>query len=121
MISSNSAYDFKYLQLSHDARPNAQPYIRISFLFKKRPEISYSQFFRYWETVHADLTVAIKAFGASNFLRYVQVCFASIAGNCELLLVNTGDLSFTRTRNGRGKPRQWVLENRYTMGALTFM
>ena len=64
---------FKNPQLSYDSQPNTQPYIRLSFYFRKLPEVSDEQFHRHWETVHADLTVASKAFKDCHIGRYVQV------------------------------------------------
>lgn len=66
-------HTFKHQQLSYDAKPNYQPYIRLSFFFSKLPNVSYEQFHRHWETVHADLTVASKAFKDCHIGRYVQV------------------------------------------------
>lgn len=65
-------HDFKNQSLSYEAKPNYQPYIRLSFWFKKLPEVSYEQFHRHWETVHADLTIATKDFLVCDIKRYVQ-------------------------------------------------
>ena len=65
-------HDFKNESLSYDAKPNYQPCIRLSFWFNKLPEVSYEQFHRHWETVHADLTVATKDFNVCKIQRYVQ-------------------------------------------------
>ena len=66
-------HTFKHQQLSYDAKSNYQPYIRLSFFFSKLPNVSYEQFHRHWETVHADVTVASKAFKECHVGRYVQV------------------------------------------------
>lgn len=65
-------HEFKNDSLSYDAKPNYQPYIRLSFWFSKLPEVSCEQFHRHWETVHADLTVATKDFRVNDIKRYVQ-------------------------------------------------
>lgn len=49
--------------------------LRITFFLYKSPDISEEDFHRHWETVHADLTVASKAFKNVQILRYVQVSF----------------------------------------------
>ncbi|OQV03074.1 EthD domain-containing protein [Cladophialophora immunda] len=64
-------HDFALKQLSPNSKPNYQPYVKLSFFFQKRPDISYEDFHRHWETVHADLAVASKAF-ALNIKRYTQ-------------------------------------------------
>ena len=66
-------HSFTYPQLSYDAKKNTQPCIKLTFYFNKLPEVSYEQFYGHWATVHADLTVAAKAFGACEIQRYVQV------------------------------------------------
>lgn len=45
--------DHKFVlpQLHTDAKPNYQPYVKLTFYFKKRPDISYEQFHQHWETV----------------------------------------------------------------------
>ncbi|RVX71587.1 hypothetical protein B0A52_03771 [Exophiala mesophila] len=65
-------HTFKHQSLAYDAKPNYQPYIRLSFYFSKLPEVSYEQFHRHWETVHADLTVASKPFKDFHIGRYCQ-------------------------------------------------
>ena len=65
-------HEFKNKSLSYDAEPNYQPCIKLSFWFNKLPEVSYEQFHRHWETVHADLTVATKDFDVCKIQRYVQ-------------------------------------------------
>jgi hypothetical protein len=65
-------HEFKNDSLSYDAKPNYQPCIRLSFWFNKLPDVSYEQFHRHWETVHADLTVATKDFLVCDIKRYVQ-------------------------------------------------
>ncbi|KXL44412.1 MAG: hypothetical protein FE78DRAFT_40837 [Acidomyces sp. 'richmondensis'] len=63
---------FKNAQLSYEATPNYQPLIKLSFYFNKLPHVSYEQFHRHWETVHADLTIAAKDFKVCKLQRYVQ-------------------------------------------------
>jgi hypothetical protein len=65
-------HEFKNSQLSYDAEPNYQPLIKLSFFFNKLPHVSYDQFHRHWETVHADLTIAAKDFKVCKIQRYVQ-------------------------------------------------
>jgi hypothetical protein len=71
MVHQKIDHDFKNEQLSYDAKPNYQPCIKLSFWFNKLPEVSYEQFHRHWETVHADLTIATKDFGVCKIQRYV--------------------------------------------------
>ena len=63
---------FNYPELSYDTEPNFQPCIKVSVFFKKLHSVSYEAFFEHWQTVHADLVAATKAF-QRNILRYVQV------------------------------------------------
>jgi len=72
MTFKKIAHQFKHEELSYDQLPNYQPCIKLSFYFNKLPEVSYEQFHRHWETVHADLTVAAKDFTACKIQRYVQ-------------------------------------------------
>ncbi|KAF1990402.1 hypothetical protein K402DRAFT_325203 [Aulographum hederae CBS 113979] len=65
-------YSFRHEQLSYDAKPNYQPCLKLQFFFSKLPDVSYEQFHRHWETVHADLTVATNAFKEQKVQRYVQ-------------------------------------------------
>lgn len=65
-------HQFNHQALSYDAEPNYQPCVKLSFFFNKLPEVSYEQFHRHWETVHADLTVAAKDFAVCKIQRYVQ-------------------------------------------------
>lgn len=65
-------HHFKHSQLSYEATPNYQPLIKLSFYFNKLPDVSYEQFHRHWETVHADLTIAAKDFKVCKLQRYVQ-------------------------------------------------
>ena len=67
-------HEFKNKSLSYDAEPNYQPCIKLSFWFNKLPEVSYEQFHRHWETVHADLTVATKEFDG---LQDTKICAVS--------------------------------------------
>jgi len=73
MTYTKIEHRFNFPQLSYDSTPNYQPCVKLSFFFSKLPEISYEQFHRHWETVHADLTVATKSFADNKIQRYVQV------------------------------------------------
>jgi len=65
-------HKFAFDALSYDAKPNYQPYVKLSFFFNKLPHVSYEQFHKHWETIHADLTVGTNAFWNSKVQRYVQ-------------------------------------------------
>ena len=47
--------------------------VKISVFFKKLPNVSDEHFHQHWATVHADLTVASKAFNVYKIQRYIQV------------------------------------------------
>jgi hypothetical protein len=49
------------------------PLIKISFFFSKLPHIPYDEFYEYWRETHGRLTVASRAFGTCNMVRYVQI------------------------------------------------
>ncbi|KAK3116449.1 hypothetical protein LTR53_003175 [Teratosphaeriaceae sp. CCFEE 6253] len=66
-------HPFQNPPLAYDAPPNHQPGIKISFFFNKLPHVSDEHFFRHWETVHADLTIAVPQFRACKIRRYVQL------------------------------------------------
>lgn len=72
MTHTKIDHQFAFNQLSYDAKPNHQPYIKMLFFFNKLPHVSYEQFHRHWETVHADLTVATKEFATCHIQRYNQ-------------------------------------------------
>ncbi|KAH7413068.1 hypothetical protein BKA64DRAFT_660224 [Cadophora sp. MPI-SDFR-AT-0126] len=55
-------YQFTYSQLDYSSKPNFQLCIKVSVFFKKIDSIDYGTFFGYWQTIHADLAVATKAF-----------------------------------------------------------
>ncbi|KAK5451325.1 hypothetical protein LTS15_008089 [Exophiala xenobiotica] len=44
-------HDFVFDRLSPEAKPNHQPYVKLTFFFKKRSDISYEDFHKHWETV----------------------------------------------------------------------
>lgn len=67
-------HTFAYDALSYDAKPNEQPYIKLSFFFSKSDEVSYEHFHRHWQSIHSDLTIGTKAFKSNQIQRYVQVC-----------------------------------------------
>jgi hypothetical protein len=72
MSSLPPDHKFQYKELSYDSEPNFQPAIKVSVFFSKKPSLSHEEFFRHWQTVHADLCVATNAF-KENIVRYVQV------------------------------------------------
>jgi hypothetical protein len=42
----------------------------MTFFFSKLPNVSYEEFHKHWETVHADLTVGSNAFWNCKVQRY---------------------------------------------------
>ncbi|KAK3703728.1 hypothetical protein LTR37_014306 [Vermiconidia calcicola] len=72
MVHTKINHKFENEALSYDAKPNYQPCIKLSFWFRKLPEVSDEQFHRHWETVHADLTIATRDFNVCRIQRYVQ-------------------------------------------------
>jgi hypothetical protein len=66
-------HTFAYDRLSYDAKPNEQPYIKLSFFFNKSPDVSYEHFHKHWQSVHSDLTIGTKAFKTNQIQRYVQL------------------------------------------------
>lgn len=66
-------HTFAYDQLSYDAKPNEQPYLKLSFFFSKSDDVSYEHFHRHWQSIHSDLTIGTKAFKTNKILRYVQL------------------------------------------------
>jgi len=44
-------HDFVFERLSPDSKPNYQPYLKLTFFFKKRPDISHEDFHKHWQTV----------------------------------------------------------------------
>jgi hypothetical protein len=71
-------HQFAYEQLAYDASPNRQPSIKLSFFFKKLPDVSEEHFYRHWQSIHSDLTVGTKSFHANKLQRYVQVNITAI-------------------------------------------
>lgn len=66
-------YTFDELKPAADGNgSNRQPYFRFVLLFMKNPDITEEWFHQHWKSVHADLTVTAKNFGA-EILRYIQV------------------------------------------------
>lgn len=65
-------HEFTHPQLSYDAKPNVQPYIKISVFFKKLDSIDYETFLGHWRTVHADMAAAVQIF-RERIVRYVLV------------------------------------------------
>lgn len=70
-------HQFTHPELNYEADPNFQPTIKVSVFFRKKDGISHEDFFKHWQTVHADLAVATQAF-QHNILRYVQVLSSSL-------------------------------------------
>ncbi|TPX08632.1 uncharacterized protein E0L32_009971 [Thyridium curvatum] len=66
------SHKFTYDTLSYDAGVHYQPCVKVSFYFKKLPDVSYDHFHQHWATVHADLTVGSKPFARHKVLRYIQ-------------------------------------------------
>lgn len=66
-------HKFIFSKLNYDAKPNFEPAIKISVFFRKREDITHEEFFKHWQTVHADLTLAVQSF-QDNIIRYSQVC-----------------------------------------------
>lgn len=76
-------------------------YVKLLLFFNKKDGVSYEQFLRHWQTVHADLTVATEGFRVSNIQRYTQVrrdCLKSVK---ELLKL--GQTHQTADRKSRVK------------------
>jgi len=65
-------HEFTHPELSYDKVPNFQPCLRVSVFFNKKATIDYDTFYGHWQTVHADLAIATKAF-SDGILRYTQV------------------------------------------------
>lgn len=70
-------HHFTHPEFNYEADPNFQPAIKVSVFFRKKDGVSHEDFFKHWQTVHADLAVATQAF-QQNILRYVQVRFQSL-------------------------------------------
>lgn len=66
------SHNFTHPELDYDAKPNFQPCIKVSVFFKKKDGIDFDTFFGHWQTVHADLALATKAF-RNHIIRYAQV------------------------------------------------
>lgn len=65
-------HKFTFSKLSYGSKPNFEPAIKISVFFRKREDITHEEFFKHWQTVHADLALAVKSF-QDNIIRYSQV------------------------------------------------
>lgn len=64
-------HNFAYPELGYDSTPNFQTCIKVSVFFNKIDSINYDTFFGHWQTVHADLAVATRAF-RRHIVRYAQ-------------------------------------------------
>lgn len=114
-------YSFKHQQLSYDAKPNHQPYIRLSFYFSKLPNVSYEHFHRHWETVHADLTLAAKDFKDCHIGRYNQVSGSILSCLGKVVVLMPILSSFINLPSSRKRPKCWVCRNSSLTDAPTFM
>ncbi|PWY70266.1 hypothetical protein BO70DRAFT_432306 [Aspergillus heteromorphus CBS 117.55] len=70
-IPDPTNHQFTFPALHPSSPANFQHAIKISIFFNKRDDISHDQFYHHWQTVHADLTVATRAF-QSHIIRYTQ-------------------------------------------------
>lgn len=66
-------HDFVFDRLSPEAKPNYQPYVKLTFFFKKRADISYEDFHRHWETV-GSLGLYQSSVAARNLGRSGHAC-----------------------------------------------
>lgn len=66
MVWDKIEHDFTHPQLSCDAKPNVQPYIKISVFFRKLDSIDYEAFLGHWQTVHADMVAALQQISRPN-------------------------------------------------------
>ncbi|EME77272.1 uncharacterized protein MYCFIDRAFT_42215 [Pseudocercospora fijiensis CIRAD86] len=73
-------HDFQNPQLSYDANPNYQPYIKLSFYFSKGNNVTDEQFHRHWETIRrytqvhqtADLKEKARDLGANLGIEHMD-------------------------------------------------
>ena len=121
MVHKTIPHTFHFQRLSYSSKPNKQrmtlfsvtsertlisepAYLKLTFYFNKLPHVSHEHFFRHWETVHADLTVACKDFGICGLKRYVQV-----RASCQTTFVQIfdqcNDLQFSQTPETKEKAR----------------
>ncbi|KAF2677360.1 hypothetical protein K458DRAFT_447012 [Lentithecium fluviatile CBS 122367] len=72
MVHNKIDHKFSNPSLEWDAKENYQPCIKLSFFFKKLPDVDDDHFQMHYNHVHADLTVASKDFNVVKIQRYVQ-------------------------------------------------
>ncbi|KAF1978719.1 hypothetical protein BU23DRAFT_577006 [Bimuria novae-zelandiae CBS 107.79] len=72
MVHNKINHHFNNPPLEWDARDNYQPCIKLSFFFKKLPDVDDDHFQMHYNHVHADLIVAAKLFHVVKIQRYVQ-------------------------------------------------
>ncbi|TVY47500.1 hypothetical protein LOCC1_G002240 [Lachnellula occidentalis] len=70
-ITNLVEHEFTFPQLDREATPNYQPYLKMSFYFRKRADITHQEFHEHWQTVHADLATSAAPF-AQYVTRYTQ-------------------------------------------------
>ncbi|KAF2653503.1 hypothetical protein K491DRAFT_514932 [Lophiostoma macrostomum CBS 122681] len=64
---------FTYEELEWNHKENYQPCIKLSFFFKKLPNVDDDHFQMHYNHVHSDLTIASKGFNVYKVQRYVQL------------------------------------------------
>ncbi|KAL5391787.1 hypothetical protein DPSP01_001076 [Paraphaeosphaeria sporulosa] len=72
MVHEKVNHTFSNDRFNWDAGENYQPCIKLSFFFKKLPNVDDDHFQMHYNHVHADLTVAAKLFNVVKIQRYVQ-------------------------------------------------
>ncbi|KAF2119703.1 hypothetical protein BDV96DRAFT_642714 [Lophiotrema nucula] len=73
MVHNKIDHRFVNPELEWDQKENYQPCIKLSFFFKKLPNVDDDHFQMHYNHVHSDLTVASKGFNVYKIQRYVQV------------------------------------------------
>ncbi|ORY06914.1 EthD domain-domain-containing protein [Clohesyomyces aquaticus] len=73
MVHNKIDHQFAFKEFEWDAKENYQPCIKLSFFFKKLPNVDDDHFQKHYSHVHADLTVASKQFNVVRIQRYVQL------------------------------------------------
>ncbi|KAF2013900.1 hypothetical protein BU24DRAFT_464626 [Aaosphaeria arxii CBS 175.79] len=72
MVHQKIDHQFSDSRFEWDSKENLQPCIKLSFFFKKLPNVDDDHFQMHYNHVHADLTVASKQFDVVKIQRYVQ-------------------------------------------------
>ncbi|KAF2465272.1 uncharacterized protein BDR25DRAFT_318525 [Lindgomyces ingoldianus] len=78
MVHNKIDHKFALKFFDWDTKENHQPCIKLSFFFKKLPDVDDDHFQMHYNHVHADLTVASKEFNVVKIQRYVQVNFSEL-------------------------------------------